>query len=169
MSFFAHLWSIPEHLVALIYGETRRHLHLRNRLLVIMCLTIVVDLIASYFVWKAERRVLVQPPGGANFGIDPNWAHIKSYWDSIFFTTTQLLTVSSLMNNPYSDGGRIIDMLLELYGITVATFLAGAFGAFFVVGHMDYVAGDDDDDDDDNGDDKTDEKKPDSPAPVPAA
>jgi hypothetical protein len=32
---------------------------------------------------------------------------------------------------PISTGGRIIDVFLQLYAITVVATLAGAFGAFF--------------------------------------
>jgi hypothetical protein len=132
MRFALHLGSIPRHLIHFLRGHTPRHLRLRNRLLTILSVTLVVDLVGSYFMWKAERRVVIQPPGGANFGVDFNWAHTKDFWDSAFFVTTQLLTVSSLENNPYSTWGRVIDVLLEFYGITIATALAGSFGAFFL-------------------------------------
>jgi len=130
--FLLHLVSIPRHLLHFWRGHTPRHLRLRNRLFTIFFVTLVVDVIASYFMWRAERHVLVQPPGGANFGIDFNWAHIRDFWDSAFFVSTQLLTVSSLENSPYSTWGRIIDVLLEFYGITIVAAIAGSFGAFFL-------------------------------------
>ena len=56
---------------------------------------------------------------------------IHHFGDSLFWTTTQLLTVSSQLPNPISTGGRIVDVFLQLYAITIIATLAGAFGAFF--------------------------------------
>src|ERR1039457_4508874 len=47
-----------------------------------------------------------------------------------FWTTTQLLTVSSQIKNPISFGGRILDIFMEIYAITVIAGLAGAVGTF---------------------------------------
>jgi hypothetical protein len=44
--------------------------------------------------------------------------------------TTQLLTVSSQIKNPISFGGRILDVFMEIYAITVIAGLAGAIGSF---------------------------------------
>ena len=35
---------------------------------------------------------------------------IHNLWDAFFFTTVQLLTVSSQMPNPLTTGGRIVDI-----------------------------------------------------------
>jgi hypothetical protein len=134
MHFLRHLSSLPRHVSHFIRGHTHRHRRLRNHLFTLGVVTIAVDALGTYFTWKAEKHALVQPVGGARFGVDANWAHIKDFWDSAFYTTTQLLTVSSLMNNPYTTWGRIIDVGLEAYGITVVAALAGAFGAFFLAG-----------------------------------
>jgi hypothetical protein len=56
---------------------------------------------------------------------------IKSFGSALFWTSTQLLTVSSSIKNPISPGGRVLDVLMELYAITVIAALAGSFGAFF--------------------------------------
>ena len=48
----------------------------------------------------------------------------------MFWTTTQLLTVSSQIKNPSSVGGRILDVFIELCAITVIAALAGAIGSF---------------------------------------
>lgn len=47
-----------------------------------------------------------------------------------FWTTTQLLTVSSQVQNPISPGGRILDIFMEAYAIIVIATLAGALGTF---------------------------------------
>ena len=54
----------------------------------------------------------------------------RSFGSAAFWTTTQLLTVSSSIKNPISLGGRVLDVLMELYAITVIAALAAAFGTF---------------------------------------
>ena len=79
--------------------------------------TMVVDLIGSVLVFLFERHA----PG----------TEITDFGTSVFWTTAQLFTVSSQLKNPISTGGRIVDLVLELYAITVVATLAGSFGAFF--------------------------------------
>ena len=55
---------------------------------------------------------------------------IKTFGSAAFWTTTQLLTVSSSVKNPISVGGRILDVFMEIYAISVIATLAGAFGSF---------------------------------------
>jgi voltage-gated potassium channel len=98
-------------------GSSKTHEHLRDRLLAVAAVTVVVDLLASVVILFFERRA----PGTA----------IHTYGDSLFWTTTQLLTVSSQLPNPISAGARILDVGLQAYAITVVAALAGAFGAFF--------------------------------------
>ena len=43
---------------------------------------------------------------------------------------TQLLTVSSQLRNPLTTGGRVLDVFMEVYAITVIATLAGAMGSF---------------------------------------
>ena len=46
----------------------------------------------------------------------------------MFWTTTQLLTVSSQIKNPITVGGRILDVFMEIYAVIAG--LAGAIGSF---------------------------------------
>jgi hypothetical protein len=55
---------------------------------------------------------------------------IKSYGSALFWTSTQLLTVSSSIKNPVSTGGRVLDVFMEIWAITVIATLAGAMGSF---------------------------------------
>jgi hypothetical protein len=57
---------------------------------------------------------------------------IKTFGSAIFWTTTQLLTVSSQLKNPISTGGRILDVFMEIWAVTVIASLAAAIGAFLV-------------------------------------
>jgi hypothetical protein len=56
---------------------------------------------------------------------------IHSIGSAAFWTTTQLATISSSMTNPVTTGGRILDVVLEIYAITVVATLAGSFASFF--------------------------------------
>jgi ion channel len=98
-------------------GETKTHLHLRNRLVGIALVSVVVDAIATVFVYMFEH--------------DAPHSDVTNIGDALFWTMVQLLTVSSNMVNPLTTPGRILDVFLEAYAITVVTTLAGSFGAFF--------------------------------------
>lgn len=55
---------------------------------------------------------------------------IKSFGSAFFWTSTQLLTVSSSITNPMSAGGRVLDVFMEIWAISVIATLAGAMGRF---------------------------------------
>jgi len=56
---------------------------------------------------------------------------VKSIGSALLFSSTQLLTVSSQMANPLTTAGRILDVAMDAYAITVVASPAGSFGAFF--------------------------------------
>jgi hypothetical protein len=103
---------------AVVRAETATHLHLRDRLVTIGVLTLIVDAVGSVLVYFLERG---EAAGNA----------IQTFGDAVFWTTAQLLTVSSQMSNPVTTGGKVVDLFLELWSITAVTALAGSFGAFF--------------------------------------
>ena len=98
-------------------ADTPTHLHLRQRLAAVFMGSLVIDLVAAVAVYFLER------------GRAPNG--IQTFGDALFWTSAQLLTVSSQMPNPVTTGGKIIDIFLELWAITAVTAVAGSFGAFF--------------------------------------
>lgn len=98
-------------------GHTRTHVHLRERLVALLAVTLLVDAIGSVLVYLFERHA----PG----------TEITSVGDAAFWTTTQLLTVSSQLPNPISTSARALDVLLQAYAISGVAILAGSFGAFF--------------------------------------
>ena len=102
---------------AVMRGATPTHRHLRQRVSGIVVVSIVFDLAASCFAnW---------------FETGARGSQIHGYGDALFWTTTQLITVSSQLANPVTVPGRVLDVLLEWYGITVVAALAGSFGSFF--------------------------------------
>lgn len=98
-------------------GETPTHQHLRSRLAFLLVVSIVLDAVASALIFLFERNA--------------NGTEITTLWDSVFWTTTQLLTVSSQLHNPISTPARVLDILLQAYAISIVAMLAGSFGAFF--------------------------------------
>ena len=64
------------------------------------------------------------------FERDAQQTELKTIGSAAFWTTTQLLTVSSSITNPVSVGGRLLDIFMEIYAITVIATLAGAIGSF---------------------------------------
>ncbi len=98
-------------------ADTVAHRHLRDRLMVIVTATTVLDLTCAILAYLFEH-------GAPRTGI-------HSYGDALFWTTTQLLTVSSQLPNPLTTAGRVLDIALELYAISVVATVAGATGSFF--------------------------------------
>ena len=97
-----------------------RHRRLVSRLLLVLLLTAVVDGIGSVLVYAFER--------GAR------QSDIHSFFDAIFFTTVQLLTVSSQIKNPLTTAGRLVDLFLEVWAVLVVAGSAGAIASFFQTG-----------------------------------
>ncbi len=94
-----------------------RHRRLLARIALALLLTLVVDLVGSVLTWKFEHGV--------------ENGDIQSFGDALFFSTVQLLTVSSQIRNPFTAAGRIVDVCLELWAVVVVAGIAGSFAAFF--------------------------------------
>ena len=97
---------------------TPTHSRLRDRLVAIALLTVGFDLVCAVLAFVFEHQ--------------QKQTQIESFGSALFWTTTQLLTVSSSMQNPISVGGRVLDVVMEIYAITVIGSLAGALGAFLI-------------------------------------
>ena len=94
-----------------------RHRRLMARLLLVLATTIVVDIVGTIVVYVLERHA--------------KGSDIHSLFDAFFFTTVQLLTVSSQIKNPLTTGGRIVDIALEVWAVVVVAGSAGAIASFF--------------------------------------
>jgi hypothetical protein len=98
-----------------------RHRRLLDRLGLVVVLTLVVDLVGTLLVYWLER-------GAAGPNVDQQ---VENLFDAFFFTTVQLLTVSSQLPNPVTTGGRIVDIFLEIWAVIVVAGSAGALASFF--------------------------------------
>jgi hypothetical protein len=97
-------------------AATPTHRRLRDSFVMILIATIGVDLVCAIGAFLLERHA--------------QQTEIKTLGSAAFWTTTQLLTVSSSITNPVSAGARVLDILMEIYAITVIATLAGAVGSF---------------------------------------
>jgi voltage-gated potassium channel len=110
---------IRDELSSLMTWE-ERHRRLISRLAIVLLLTMVVDLAGTMLIYATERHA----KGG----------DIHSMGDSVFFTTVQLLTVSSQIRNPLTAAGRFVDVVLEVWAVIVVAGSAGAIASFFQAG-----------------------------------
>jgi len=107
---------IREELARLTTWE-ERHRRLFARLALVLVSTAVVDLVGSILIYHFERHA--------------HGTQIKVFGDALFFTTVQLLTVSSQIQNPFTPWGRVADVILEIWAVIVVAGSAGAIAAFF--------------------------------------
>ncbi len=102
--------------MAVARASSRTHRHLRRRILAIFGATAVFAVICTLVVYFTEH--------GAK------GTEIHSLFDAFLFSTSQLLTGSSVAN-PSTDLGKVLELIFDLWAITVVASLAGSFGAFF--------------------------------------
>ncbi|MDQ5820354.1 MAG: hypothetical protein M3540_02825 [Actinomycetota bacterium] len=100
-----------------LFSWREHHRRLVARVSVLLALTLLVDAIGSILTYAFEQA---------------EEGDIHSFGDAVFFSTVQLLTVSSQIQNPLTTGGRIVDVFLELWALVVVTGVAGSFAAFFI-------------------------------------
>jgi hypothetical protein len=99
---------------------SERHERLVARVLLAMVLTLVVDLGAAVLIWQFERHA--------------KGTEVRTYGQALFFTTVQVLSVSSSLKNPITAAGRVVDVFLEAWAIFVITAVGGSFASFFQTG-----------------------------------
>ena len=85
----------------------------RVRVAVVIAATLLVDAICTVAVYLTER--------GAK-------DEFRTLWQALFFSTTQLLTVSSSLPNPQNAGTKVIDVVMEAWGVLVVAGAAGIVG-----------------------------------------
>jgi hypothetical protein len=81
---------------------------------------VAIDLVGTLFVYVFERST--------------SHTDIHSVFDAFFFTTVQLLTVSSQIKNPLTVPGRLVDIALEVWAVIAVAGSAGAIATFFQTG-----------------------------------
>ena len=99
---------------------SERHRRLGARIVIVVVLSVLVDLACAVAMWSFEH------------GLKGNQIH--GFGDALFFSTVQVLTVSSSFKNPVTHAGQIVDVILEFWAIFVVTAVAGSFSSFFASG-----------------------------------
>jgi hypothetical protein len=84
----------------------------RSRIALLAGASVALDLVAAAIALASEH--------GAPHAFD-------TYWDALFWTTTQLLTVSSQLPNPERGVTKVLDVVLEAWAIVVVASLAATF------------------------------------------
>jgi len=96
---------------------SERHRRLLARIMLAFGLSAAVDVIGGLLMWLVESG--------------KKGSEIHGFGDATFFSTVQILTVSSSLKNPITGGGKIVDVALELWAVFVVTAVAGSFASFF--------------------------------------
>ena len=97
-----------------------RHRQLLARLALVLIATALVDVAGMVAIYFTDRHA--------------KGTEVTTLGDAFFFSTVQLLTVSSQIKNPVTTGGRVVDVVLELWAVVVVAGSAGAIAAFFTRG-----------------------------------
>jgi hypothetical protein len=93
------------------------HHRLRRRVSISLTVVLLVDAVGTVLMWLFDK--------------DKPRSEIHNLWDAFFFSTVQLLTISSQMKNPVTTPGRLVDIVLELVGIGFVGAVAGSFASFY--------------------------------------
>jgi hypothetical protein len=103
-------------------GRTRSHRVLRSRLTFLLLSTIALDVVGTVLMYLLEH--------------DERGSGFKTIGGAAFWVSAQLTTVSSQMPNPLTTWGRIVDLGLEVWSISVVATLAASLAAFFRERHL---------------------------------
>src|SRR3954453_23299223 len=103
-------------------GESRTHRFLRSRLMFLFLATVALDAVATVLMYMLEH--------------DARGTGFHGIGGALFWVSAPLPTVSSQMPNPGTTGGRVLDILLEVWAISVVATLAGSLAAFFHARHV---------------------------------
>jgi Na+/melibiose symporter-like transporter len=112
----SHVKNAHREMMAVVQGQTKTHTHLRRRLLTIFLATAFIAVISTLVVYFTES--------GAKH------TEIHNLFDAFLFSTSQLLTASSVAA-PKTNFGKVLELFFDIWAITVVATLAGSFGAFF--------------------------------------
>jgi hypothetical protein len=120
------LGHMKSEIAMVIRGESRAHQFLRSRLAFLLGSTLALDAVATVLMYLFEH--------------DARGTGFHTIGGALFWTSAQLTTVSSQMPNPVTPGGRVLDIALEFWAISVVATLAASLAAFFHARHAEQHA-----------------------------
>ena len=110
-----------------VRGDSLTHRFLRARLTFLLVGTLALDAVATVVMYMLEHD---KPDSG-----------FHDFGGALFWVSAQLTTVSSQMPNPVTGAGQALDILLEIWAITVVAALAASLTAFLHARHIERLAG----------------------------
>jgi hypothetical protein len=102
-------------------GATPTHLTLRVRLVVLIVATLVIDAVGTALMYVLEHA--------------DRASGFHDVFGAFFWVSAQLTTVSSQLPNPVTTGGRLVDLALEAWSVSVVATLAASLASFFLARH----------------------------------
>jgi hypothetical protein len=106
-------------------GESHTHRFLRARLTFLAGATLLLDAVATVAMYLLEHD------------------HPRSGFDDVggalFWVSAQLTTISSQLPNPVTTPGRVLDIVLQVWAISVVATLAASLAAFFRARHVEHM------------------------------
>ena len=109
-------------LAMVLRGGSRTHQFLRSRLAFLLLSTLALDVVASVLMYLFEH--------------DARGTGFHTIGGALFWVSAQLTTVSSQMPNPVTTPGRMLDLVFEVWAISVVATLAASLSAFFHARHL---------------------------------
>jgi hypothetical protein len=106
-------------------GETLTHRVLRSRLAVLAGATLLLDAVGTILMYLFEH--------------DHRGSGFDDVGGALFWVSAQLTTVSSQMPNPVTTAGRVLDVVLEIWAISVVATLAASLAAFLRARHVEHT------------------------------
>jgi voltage-gated potassium channel len=97
-----------------------RHRRLGSRVALLALATAFVDVCGAVAMYALESR--------------SQGSQIHTFGQALFFATVQVVTVSSSLANPVTPAGRVVDVVLEVWGVLAVAGLGGAIATFFLTG-----------------------------------
>ena len=105
----------------LVRGDSLTHRFLRARLTFLLVATLLLDAVATVIMYLLEHN---KPDSG-----------FHDFGGALFWVSAQLTTVSSQMPNPVTGLGKAVDLVLEVWAISVVALLAASMASFFTARH----------------------------------
>jgi hypothetical protein len=106
-------------------GESHTHRALRSRLAILLSVTLLLDAVGTILMYLFEH--------------DHRGSGFDDVGGALFWVSAQLTTVSSQMPNPVTTGGRVLDIVLEVWAISVVATLAASLAAFLRARHVEHT------------------------------
>ena len=106
-------------------GETHTHRILRSRLAFLIAATVLLDAVGTVLMYLFEH--------------DHRDSGFDDVGGALFWVSAQLTTVSSQMPNPVTTPGRVLDIVLEIWAISVVATLAASLAAFLLARHVEHT------------------------------